>query len=237
MALTRMGRLTDARVDGERVLVIGRPRGEHENLQFGLCALVELASIVGEAGDSLDLAREAVRIGEEAGNVMSFALGLDALCQANLLAGLPTEAVDAAERAVSEARTHQTLLCLEAFVLTNLARARLAAGDFGAAGNAADEAVHTARQRETPVFEIPALVTRARVRRATGTPSGETQLDLQRALDLVAETGAAAYEPFIREEMGWLHSDESEWRAALQLYDKMGAPAQAERLRAELDRR
>jgi hypothetical protein len=34
-----------------------------------------------------------------------------------------------------------------------------------------------------------------------------------------------------------LHHDETEWRAALQLYDKMGAPAQAERLQAELDRR
>ena len=121
-------------------------------------------------------------------------------------------------------------------MLTNLARARLAAGDFGAAGNVADEAVDSARQRGTPVLEIPALVTRARVRRATGTPSGEAHLDLQRALGLVVETGAAAYEPFIREELGWLQ-DESEWRAALQLYDKMGALGQVERLQAELDRR
>jgi class 3 adenylate cyclase len=237
MALARMGRFAEARTDCERVLAMGRPRGESENVQFALCALVELASIVGEAGDSLDQARESMRIGEETGNFMSAAFGLDAVGQAYLLAGCPTEAVEAAERSLADARSHQTLLCLEAFLLINLARARLAAGDVGAAGNAADAAVASARQRGTPVFEIPALVLRARVRRATDTSGDETRTDLIRALDLVGETGAAAYEPSIREELGWLDHDENDWRAALQLYDKLGAPAQAERLQAELDRR
>ena len=74
-------------------------------------------------------------------------------------------------------------------------------------------------------------------RRTAGTPGDQTRADLARALHLVAESGAAAYEPSIREELGWLDHDETEWQAALQLYEKMGAPAQAERLRAELDRR
>ena len=237
MVLTRMGRLTEARADCDRVFAIGRPRGEPENLQFGLCALVELASLAGEAGDSLEFAREAVRFGEETGNLMSIAFGFDALSQAYVLAGRPTEAADASERAVADARSHQTLLCLEAFLLTNLARARLAAGDVGAAGLAADEAVEAAQQRGTAVFEVSALVARARVRRATGASKSETLSDLNRALDLVAQTGAAAYEPSIREELGWLHQDESEWRAALQLYDKMGASGQVERLQAELGQR
>ncbi|HEX6382500.1 MAG TPA: hypothetical protein VF180_14735 [Acidimicrobiia bacterium] len=67
--------------------------------------------------------------------------------------------------------------------------------------------------------------------------SDQTRIDLNHALDLVAETGAAAYEPSIREELGWLDHDESEWRAALQLYDKMGASGQVERLQAELGQR
>ena len=237
MALTRMGRLTEARADCDLVLSVGRQRGEAENVQFGLCSLVEVASLIGEAGDSLDLASESMRIGEETGNQMSFAFGRDAVGQALLLAGRPAEAVESIERALAEARSHDTLLCLESFMLTNLARARLAAGDAAAAASAAAAAVECARERGTAVLEVPALVALARVRRVTGAPSDETPSDLARALDLVAETGAAAYEASIREELGWLHHDEAEWQAALQLYDKMGAPAQAERLQAELDRR
>ena len=136
---------------------------------------------------------------------------------------------------MSEARTHQTLLSLDAFLLANLARARLAAGDLGAAGNAADEAVDLPTARH-PVFEVPALVTRARVRAHGYATSGEMHLDLQRALDLVAKTGAL---PMSRSSgRSWAGSTPTRrWRAALQLYDKMGAPAQAERLQAELDRR
>jgi adenylate cyclase len=236
MALTRMGRLTEARADCDVVLSVGRQRGELENVQFALCSLVEIASLIDEEGESLAHARESLRIGEETGNHMSVAFGLDAVGQGLLLAGRPTEAVESIERALAEARSHDTTLCLESFMLTNLARARLAAGDAGAAASAAEVAVELARQRGTAVLEIPALASLARVRRLTGTPSAETSSDLARARDLVAETGAAAYEPSVREELGWLDHDETEWRAALALYDKLGAPAQAERLQAELGR-
>jgi hypothetical protein len=58
--------------------------------------------------------------------------------------------------------------------------------------------------------------------------------DLAAALTLVAEVGALTYEPFIREELGRLHADESELREAARLYTAIGATGHARRLEAEL---
>jgi hypothetical protein len=51
---------------------------------------------------------------------------------------------------------------------------------------------------------------------------------------LVAEVGALTHEPFIREELGRLHADESELREAVRLYTAIGATGHARRLVAEL---
>jgi tetratricopeptide (TPR) repeat protein len=162
-------------------------------------------------------------------------LGLDALTLAHLVVGQTGEAVVAAERALTEARSHRSGLFLEAEVLAQLARARLAEDDPVGATRAADEAVTAARQRGTRVFEGLALLTRSQVRRATGAAPDDVLSDLDAALDLVKETGALAYEPLIHEELGRLRDDESELREALRLYTAMGAAGHARRLGAELD--
>jgi hypothetical protein len=70
--------------------------------------------------------------------------------------------------------------------------------------------------------------------RATGGARDAILADLDAALALVPETGALTYEPFIREELGRLRSDENELREALQLYSAIGATGHARRLEAEL---
>jgi hypothetical protein len=86
------------------------------------------------------------------------------------------------------------------------------------------------------VAECQALLIRARVARATdGGQSQEAAFaDLDAAQTLAQEMGAGAYEPFIREELGRLHQDESELAEALHLYKAIGATGHARRLEAEL---
>jgi hypothetical protein len=71
--------------------------------------------------------------------------------------------------------------------------------------------------------------------RATGGAADAILADLDAALVLVQETGARAYDPFIREELGRLHADEGELREAARLYEAIGASGHARRLEAELD--
>ena len=115
-------------------------------------------------------------------------------------------------------------------LLAHLATARLALGDLVGATEAAAEAVVSARQRETRVFECLALLTRAQVARAARAAADDVTADLDSALVLVRETGARGYEPFIREELARLHNDGEELQAALRLFEKSGARGHARRL-------
>jgi tetratricopeptide (TPR) repeat protein len=234
MALVRMGRLTEASADAGRALLVGRPRAEPENLVFNIAVLCEAAWLTGQAGDTLALAAEAVRIGENTGNVLSLVLALDALTLADLVTGRAREAVIAAERALAEAQRRRVALFLEAKILAQLARARLDENDLEGAARTADEAVAAARQRGTRVFECLALLIRSQVAVALGATADDMYTDLDNALALVTKTGAVAYEPMIREARGNLHIHESELREALQLYEAIGATGHARRLASEL---
>jgi tetratricopeptide (TPR) repeat protein len=234
--LARMGRLAEARADAERALTLARPRGELETVSWTLALLPQLGWLggEGEGEEALALAAEAVRLGEDTGNVMSLVLGLEGLAVAHLAAGRPAEAVTACERALAKAREHRSGLCEEAALLAHLARARLATGDPSGATHAAAEAVTVARRQGARVVECLALLTRAQVHRVTGGGHDAVLGDVEAALSLVAETGALTYEPFIREEIGRLRTDGDELREALRLYTAIGATGHAERLAAEL---
>jgi adenylate cyclase len=234
--LARMGRLAEARADAERALTLARPRGELETVSWTLALLPQLGWLggEGEGDEALALAAEAVRLGEDTGNVMSLVLGLEGLAVAHLAAGRPAEAVTACERALAKAREHRSGLCEEAALLAHLARARLATGDPSGATHAAAEAVTVARRQGARVVECLALLTRAQVHRVTGGGHDAVLGDVEAALSLVAETGALTYEPFIREEIGRLRTDGDELREALRLYTAIGATGHAERLAAEL---
>src|SRR5204862_145940 len=84
---------------------------------------------------------------------------------------------------------------------------QIRAGVLARAAAAVDEAVTVARSQGAKVVESLALMIRAQVRRTGGDGA---PIDLQAALDLAQKTGALTYEPFIREELGRLHRDQSE---------------------------
>jgi class 3 adenylate cyclase len=88
----------------------------------------------------------------------------------------------------------------EALDPEDLSRAHLGAGDRAAAQESADEAVAVAHRQGARVIETFALLTRARVRRATGGPPDEVEADLTAALDLARTTGVTAYEQEVEAE-------------------------------------
>jgi tetratricopeptide (TPR) repeat protein len=225
--------LPEATGDLEHALGIGRSRAEPETLCW-VFLLGHLAWLTGEGKDTISFAAEAVRIGEETGNVVALVMALEGLALAQLAAGRPAEAAAACERALTEAREHRNGLFQEASVLAHQAQARLAAGDPVAASAAADEAVSVSRRQGARVVECLALLTRGRVGRLSGATTNAVGADLADALTLVGEVGALTYEPFIREELGWLHANDSELREAVQLYETIGATGHAARLAAEL---
>jgi tetratricopeptide (TPR) repeat protein len=232
--LVRMGRLVEAAADVQHALAMLRPRAEPESLCWTLAMLPLLAWLSGDQSDTSAAAHEAVRVAEEAADVASLVLALEASALTHLMAGRPADATAACERALAVAHEMRSGLHVEASVLAHLARARLAAGDPAGARAAADQAVDVSRRQGARVLECLALLTRAQVAAAGAgslEPIGE---DLNAALTLAGDTGALIYEPFIREELGRLRGDEAELREAIRLYTAIGATGHARRLAAEL---
>jgi tetratricopeptide (TPR) repeat protein len=150
-----------------------------------------------------------------------------------IMAGQPSGAISAGQRALAAARERGAGLFEEASVLAHLSIAYLASGDPPAAGHAAAEAVAVARHQEAKVVECLALLAWAQAERAMGR-ADDAKDDLGAAAVLVKETGALTYEPFIHEELGRLHDDDTELHQALALFRQIGATGHARRLEAEL---
>ena len=193
-----------------------------------------LARLAGDDTDTTLSALEAAQIAEETGNVAFWVAALEGLGLAHLAAGRAAAAIEAFDKGLALSRERRSGLWLEASVLAHLALAHLAAGDQRAAIAAAGEAVEVSRRRSARVDECLALLTRGQVGRSSGGSAEVVGADLAAALTLAGEVGALTYEPFIREELGRLHADESELRGAVRLYTAIGATGHARRLAAEL---
>jgi tetratricopeptide (TPR) repeat protein len=205
LALT--GRLEGARREADRGVVLARERSEPETLAWTLSIYPRLARTSAEAEDGLARAQEAVRVAEDFGNPMVQVSALGAVGVAELSLGRFGEAAATLERALDLARARQVALFEESPLLVHLARAYIGAGDGEAARRAADEAVEVAHRQGAPVVQCFALLTRARLCRATGDPPGAAA-DLATALGLAQETGASGYEAEIKAEQADLAANE-----------------------------
>ena len=232
--LAQMGRLAEALPLLDRTVLLTRQRADVEWLGWALSTYAHLAEWTGEDHEAPARAAEAVRIGEESGSVAFHVIALHALGIAQLGAGEWSDAIATLGHALTEARAHGAGRFEEAGLLAHLARAHLGHGDADAARARADEAVTVARRQGARVIECLALLTRGYVLRSTDADSDAVQADLDVALGLARATGAITYEPFIREELGRLNTNENDLREALQLYSAAGASGHARRLEAEL---
>ncbi|MGH7785598.1 MAG: hypothetical protein ACRERC_01965, partial [Candidatus Binatia bacterium] len=140
-------------------------------------------------------------------------------------------------------RRVRTGLSYEAAILAFLADARIEAGDLDGARERADEAVAVARRRQTAVYEIVALLARARVRLATDGALPAVEHDLDDATAAVEQTTARGYLPAIhveRARLAALRGDarerERHLREAHRLFVDMGATPRAECVAAEMER-
>jgi adenylate cyclase len=238
LALARMGRLHEANTDLEQAVTLARAHSESEMLSTALSGRVLVIWLSGEQADTTTLATEAIQVAEDTGNTVALIFALEALAKAHLAVARPADAVAACERALTAARGQRTALHAESSLLAQLASSHLACGNRAPARQAANEAVSVARRQGTSVLECLALLTRAQIASADPTTEDRGHTDLTAALELATgETGALAYEPYIREARGRLCNNEDEIREALRLYGRIGATGHARRLESELSTR
>jgi tetratricopeptide (TPR) repeat protein len=237
------GKLEAGRRDLDRGVELAREINDAENLGFGLGGSAHHAKLFGEPGNARVYALESLEIAEKLGSAYHLAFSLSNLGMARLLHEEWQEAIDGLEQALEIARSRRTRLEAEAVLLANLAQAYLGAGQVDRARQTAEEAVQAARQRGAPSQEMQAQLSLARVLLANDGDNARHAIEeeLTRALELVEETGAKAYEPQIlegRSDLARLLGDEAtcehELREAHRLFVEMGAMGHAKRLAKEL---
>ncbi len=220
------GRLAEGQAAEERAFAASREEGDVENQLWAQNILVSIADFgMGDGASALAHARSACELAERAGGVYGQAWSRVFLGAAHLLQEEWAAAVEAFEWALAFARERHSALDGEAWFLARLACARRGAGDVQGAHTAAREALDIALERKLRLHEIPARIELARVLIETegAAASAEIQEELERALGLVRETGAAAFEPQVH-------------RARAELARAAGDERSAEREMAEVER-
>jgi class 3 adenylate cyclase/tetratricopeptide (TPR) repeat protein len=205
---------------------------------------VTLAWFLGDADEAMTHARAQVAMAEKLTTPTLISGAYDSLGVAHAMAQHWSEALQCAEHALRNARTSGTLLQSEAVFVGNLAAAHLGNGDVDKARALAREAVTIASKRSTPLFECRSRLVLARALLAGTEPDVDGASDqLDAALAIVERTGAAGYEPFVREErarVAALRGDDvgraREASAAERLFRQMDAHGHLRRLRANLAR-
>jgi tetratricopeptide (TPR) repeat protein len=233
-ALVEMGRFEEAASDLDRTCQY--PGGG--NFIWAQQYHAVLAYRAGDAAAALTHARRALERIEGVGPVFELvarcALGIA------LLANREWSGVEEAGRhALALAREHGLHFGMTALALCILAEAKLGQGDPRAAVELADEALADARHSGGRLFEMDALLTRARALIASeGVTSGsEVQRTLAEVSAMIEETEARCREPIVHEisaELARLRGDEAtcqrELREAHRLFVEIGATGHAERI-------
>lgn len=201
---------------------------------------VTLSWFLGNAETALDHARKQLLLAEEIGVPTLRAGAFDSMAVALMMSGRFGEALDYSQRALSTARDSGTLLQSEAVFLSNLCAAYAGIGDLDRSIAIGEEAVESARNRRTPMFEIRARLYLARSLMDVDAARAEEVLCA--ALELVEATDGRGYEPFLREELARTHhrrgdgvSCGRETAAARALFVRNGAPFHFERVGREPD--
>jgi adenylate cyclase len=243
-----MGRLEESRRELVNALRVARDSGVAENLGWTLGNLGIRAELTGDLlSDGLGDARagvlESLRIAEDLGSGFSRAAAYANMGSAHLAAAEWQEAERFLAESLDLARMRRIGLEHEAATLAHLARAQLGKGSIAAARATAEEAVALAVERGQRLWELLAQVVLAEALCAEQGARAGVAIEqvLQRADDLVEETGGRAYEPRIAEvraRIGKAGGDagagDLHLREAHRLYTEIGATGHARRVAQEL---
>jgi len=237
-ALAPMGRLRDAWDAVAAATAIGQAREDRVVLAGADETRAEISYFAGDSAQARAAASRASAFGFGERFPIPIVLG-----EAYVLNGQWPEAIETLTQSLDRGRKWHVALPNEAWALALLAEAYAGAGDAARARESAEQAVDCARQRQVPVWEIHALLARARVLRMTDGAASAPRIadDLRAAEALITRTEAHAYTPFVHEEraqlarlVGDAATCQRELHEAHQLFSAMGATGHAERLATEL---
>ena len=237
MALVEMGRLEEAAFDLDRAS--SHPDEQPTPFIWAQAWHVVRAYRCGDMSDALSHAHRTVERAEGVGDTVTKVLAQVVLGIA-LVANEEWDAAEQAERrALATARKSGVGFGVTAWAVCFLAEVMLGRNDHRAALEMADEALAEARQSGGRLFEMDALLTRARALLCSAGSSGaaEAQHMLVQVRALIEETGARCRDPVVDEiaaEIAGSLGDEVIGEQLLQQaeqgYEEIGAARHAQRL-------
>jgi adenylate cyclase len=236
--LAASGRFGEAQVALDRALELTLERGDLTFANMIHLFGAYLESWRGSPSGALAHARQSVEYAERAGTPFSLANAYLAVGWAHLGNEESEEARTSLEHALAIAPGYRAQ---NAHVLAHLADACAGLGDYARAREAAAEAVAIADREGVRRASIQ--ISLARVLRSADGLAAEREIEaaLDRALELVEETGSRVFVPEVHEEraqLARLRGDdatrERELREAHRLYTEIGATGHAKRLAEEL---
>ena len=236
------GKLPEARRDLERCLELGRELGEPEIPGWAYYWLADSSCFSGDLEAGLRHARATLENAERTGSRLTAVNDYRSLGNIHIARGAWDEAAQVLGESLRITREEGAAQIEQPLILAGLANAYLGSGDIERALAAASEAIEVSRGLGTRWKEIPAHLARARVLRMRGTGDAREGVTtaLGAAQDLVNDTGARVYLPFLCEERAALAAqlgDESRreqyLREAHRLFSDMSATGNAERLARE----
>ena len=203
---------------------------------------MDLAELAGDVELARRHAPRALELAQQLGTTQTAVRAYGALGIAHLLAAEWREAHQSLERCLTLAQERQTGLHREAFHGAHFAEACAGLGEVERAIASAEEAILAGRENGTMLYEARAHVALARVLQHAEVPdSDRIEEALQRAEELIRETGGRAFQPPVYEErakLARLRSDDATCERYLReahcLYTEMGATGHAERVGREL---
>jgi adenylate cyclase len=231
------GDLGAARRMLEQALPIAREQGSPEAEGWNLSYQSDLAQILGDGEVAVARAQQSLEIAERIGSPFSRLLAQSFLGSALLLAGQTSAAIELLEEALRTARERRTGLEGEARFLAYLAAGLLESGELDRARAVAEQAVAAGQRLGTRVYEYEAqrVLARVMLRQQGAAAKPAIRSALERAEELLRETGARNFQPFLHLERAALArlSDDAagarrELATAERLFREMGATARAD---------
>jgi hypothetical protein len=239
-----MGQLRASERDLERVISLSREHGYVGSLGMALFDRVGRAVLVGAPGTALTDAEELLRLAEQTGSALLRLQANLALVMAHCLSGTPPDVarfIDEQAESFQESARFSWSRAVEGLRIAS--RLLLAIDRPDEARPMAERATRACREMGARVSECDSEIILAQaLRRTEGTAAAAAIRDaLARARELVEETEARLYEPFILEEQARLAQLEGDpaafdrkLREAHRLFTEIGATGHAQRLAKEL---
>ncbi len=200
--LAQLGRFDDAARTAASAMALAGRQADREVLGIAHSALAAMYLLAGAPERAIADARAATEHADAAGTTLSQSLARGTLGRAELANGRFERAAELLDGTLALMRERRTALYIEGLTVSLLAEAYVGTGDRERARAALASAVDVGRRRRAPVYDIPALLGRARVTLALDGAAAATEVEtmLREAAAGVAATRAQAYAPFIEAE-------------------------------------